>query len=882
MNVSAFKYGLFCRKKYELTSSGCLEPSGEIEWLYKVRRFISDWFKTTPEKAKESIENALSELSPEWFSGQAEAEAAVEKYRILLTRMTDYFFNNGFKIAGGQEAYKVTVGDVEVDDKIDFSYIGKDGKEHMVRIDMLHNNPYSNRAVKDVNKTPFALELLFPAYGLGRTDVFYEVWFLKGKFDSGVKYLLFEEKANANIISFCYEGYDKDAAFRFALEQNRRELTDKDCNDCKCKGMCKGYAEMPVAYIPSGEAVEKAGCQLTEAQQKVVDWKNGTLAVIAVPGAGKTRVIVERVDRLIQSGVKPQNILNLSHTRKAVGELNERIAESLDIDDLNDPDMPVTKTLNGFGYDILKNNEKLLGGSLKLASDGVRKSLLKRVLNDPSVQKISGVNYASMNGKYGLLSRVDSWIMSLKDLGEEEFAKRNSGVDLPSLKFVAAGLDMLFEQYGYIRYDDQIKMVVQLFREHPELVKKYSRIHRYIMVDEYQDCSAEQDEMIRLLAVHGNLVVVGDDDQSVYGWRGGSNEYLMRLAKENESVIMADNFRSNQQIADVGNRIIAKNKNRIPKEIRCARQVNNKPVILPHPDDENVLGILAGMCRRYGGENVAVIARDNPTLNKFGALMSKKGINHAECKDFLIDSKVFALIRDVLRLHHEGPVLGSESFTRLFVSEGGLGFVPVNAQYDEPYADALIRTGVILDIRDTVQNAKAWLNSELPTGLFGRKLMQSYKAINYGEGASKVVEDIFNIWFAGTTNELIVLDNILDKFEEGSISSVDQALSFMDTLVEYEDTSRVDYYYGKGFCRLLTAHDSKGKEFDAVLVLNADNFLKGGGEEDIRVLYVAATRARHTLVCTTLGEECEAELFSILGDSVQELKEDKDKKKESV
>lgn len=870
MTVNSFKYGLFCRAKYQITNSGCLEPSGEIDWLLRVRKHISDWFRCTPEKAKEGIEEMISELDQAWYSGEAEKEAAAEKYRILLNRMTDFFFKNGLKVTYGQESYKVRVGDdAEVDDKIDFTYSGKDGKEHKVRVDMLHNNVYTNRAFKDMNKPQYALELIFPAIGLNNDSYVYEIWYLKGKNDTGVKYPAFEEKQNANIISFCYEGYDKNAAFSAAVKANTRDCTEKDCNGCRCSSLCKGYSKTPEAYINEEEEKGKGDCQLTPAQKKVVEWVNGPLAVIAVPGAGKTHVLIERMKSLISKGIKSSNILFLSHTRKAVGEIAARVADVLGIGDVTDPDMPGIKTLNGFGYDILRDNEKLLGGSLKLASDGERKSLLKKVLNDPSVQKISGVNYASMNGKFGLLNRVDGWVSKLHEVGEEEFARINPDADLPAIKFVAARLDMLFEQYGYIRYDDQIRMVVELFNEHPDLPKKLSRIYRYVMVDEYQDCNYDQDQMVRLLATHNNLVVVGDDDQSIYSWRGGSNEFLMNFAKEHEKVIMADNFRSNQQIADVGNALINQNQNRIPKQIRAARDAANMPVIYPHPEDKKVLGTLVSLCKRYGGENVAVIARDNPTLNKFGKKLTEIGQLHAECKDFLIESRVFALIRDVLRLHAKGPLLASESFSRLFVSE--YGFVPVSAAYDESYADALFRTGVILGVEDTVANAKAWMASELPTGEFGRKLMKSYKAINYGEGASKVVEEIFNVWFAGTFNEVMVLDTILDKFEESCICTTEQALSFMDTLTEYEDTSRVDYDYGKGFCRLLTAHDSKGKEFDAVLVLNADEFLKGDGEEDIRVLYVAVTRARHTLVCTTLGEKYEAELLSMLETTTQKI-----------
>ena len=862
MTVTQFKAALVCQKKAKLLKLGATEVSEEMSWMSNIQdNHLSQWLNAeSVDAAIVLITEQIERIDKEWYSGDAEWAAAKSKFYEQFTRLVAYFKNNGYSIVSGVEKYSYQY----ITDKIDLTATDANGNVHKIKFDLYHAPVHTAKAKQDKNKPQFSLDLVLPAIALGG-DAYYDVWYLRGKDDQGGRYPEFEKRPNCNIISFCYKDYDVKVALQSAIEFSKAECTPDDCKKCRVSDLCKGYAPIPEGSPVSAEDSGSVPV-LTEAQEKVASWVNGMLAAIAVPGSGKTSVLIERAVRLILIGIFSGNILFLSHTRKAVEEIINRLAKRLGVS-RDDEKMPVVMTLNGFGYNILRDNESLLGHNLKLASDGQRRELLERVLNDPTVQKISGVNYAVMKGDYGLLDRADAWVSYYKENGDEKFSSKFPKVDIFGVKAVSNALDALYEEYGYIRYDQQIRLAAEMLREHPDLAEKYSKIYRYVMVDEYQDCNAEQDEMVRLLCVHNNLVIVGDDDQAIYDWRGGSTDHIIRFAKGNPTVIMADNFRTNKPIANLSNLIISRNQKRIPKQIVAGRDAQNKPALLINPSDKQIVTYIGACGKRYGGGNVAVIARDNRVLKKIEDLLSEYGINHAASKDYLTDSKVFSLLRDVLRVHEDGPDGASEAFARLYASECGLP--DLEAGYEETFHQMLIRNGLILDCNDTVANAKAWINSELPSAQFGQKLTKSYKIINYGENASAIIKDLFDIWFSGKENELSVLRVILDMFEESMVMSAENALRDMDVLVKYNDKTRVDYDYGPRFIRLLTAHDAKGKEFDAVVVLNIDDFIKGGTEEDNRVLYVAVTRARHSLILTTSGGEMENEIVSQIESAVQ-------------
>ena len=872
MTIKSFIAGLTCQKKLNINKAGCLEQNGELNWLSNVigENYLPKWLQAAVDgnEWESELSEVVSKIDPEWYSGVVEHESAKERYMEQIGRMVRYFAFSGLAPEKWYERFSLNLGSMSISDHTDITALDKDGKRHIIRINLFNKPEASARARIERNMPKFQLDLIIPACVFGTENV-YETWFLKGKNDKAGTYPAFEEKPNTNIISADYAGCDMAEIFKKGVSIGTQLCNEAECDKCYCKDVCRGYNATPVGDLDDSVTTSMSEVQLTPQQKEVTEWKEGSLSVVAGPGSGKTRVLIERLINLVNAGVNPSNILCLSHTRKAVEEMVMRTSGALDMEK-DDPNMPWIMTINGLGYNILRENEKLLGRSLKLASDGETKKFLEQVLNDPTVPRIAGINYLYLRfGDYSSLDKVFKWVCDYQEHGEEAFAVMYPNADIKSIAYVVGVIDNMFEQNGYIRYDQQISLVVDLLEKHPELAEAYSKVYKYIMVDEFQDVNTPQARMIELLAVHGNLVCVGDDDQSIYRFRGGDVKHMIDFSNRNKTVILDTNFRTNDKLADLANLVISWNHNRIPKVIKAIRKAPNKPVLLRNPDDEKVAGYIQSLCKYYKPGNIAVIARDNKSLEKMGNLLTKLGVAHSASKDYLKDTKVFNVLRDILRVHKEGPVGASESFSRLYLSM--YDFPAEEADFDESFHDMLVRTGNILSCEDTLQNAKDWKDCTLPTAEFGQKVTKSYHLINYFENVPELIQGLFDVWFEGTGNELEVLRTMLDMFEEGRVNTPERALALMDTLLDYKDKARVDLDYGSEFVRLLTAHDSKGKEFDAVVVLNSDEFVKSDFEEDVCVLYVAITRARHTLMLATSGGENEANFIAKVAPAVNQI-----------
>ena len=849
MNINSYKTSLVCEAKAAIYGSNVLEENPELTMLREAKEMMPQWFQMGTSDAAAAVSSFLTKMSPEWFASNAEYEASLKGYTEMLTRMAEYFTEQNYVF--GEVINFSVEHDGKINDKAVLA-IGPEGEEHVVLLDFTHKCETSPKARTDKNKPQYLLDLILAREGIGKDDATYEVWYLKGKEDKAGSYPPFEIKSGSNIASYNFNGQDIAVAFDTACHLAAGR---KDCGNCRVCSLCKGYKTI-TAEADAAPVEVSSKKQWTADQQRVISHKDGPLAVCAVPGAGKTAVLVERVAELKGKGVKLPNILLLSHTRKAVEELKTRVAKRLNMS-AADTDFPVISTLNGWGYSVLKDNKKFLG-KLKLASDGQRKAMLKDTLD--SVAPIEGVNYANMLGKYGALTRIDTWVTCYREAGEDGFAERYPKADLEGVARVSKALDEVFKSRGFIRFDDQLTYVVKLFTEHPEIAARYAKVHKYVMVDEYQDCNEAQDAMVeKLTASHGNIVVVGDDDQSIYKFRGGSNRFLIEFAKNHPSVYMTDNFRTNTGCAEIANRIIRHNADRLDKTIVAHKPCNNNPVLMRHASDERIAAMVKSACKRYGADNVAVIARTNPALEKFALVLDEAGVDHTSPKDYLVDDKVFGVLRDVLKVGLNGGGRATESFARLY-QEFVAPISFFDAAYDEAFLYGMNRTGQMsLSVPEIAE--------------FRRKLCATDRILKHTKDCRDIVSQIFDVWFEedAPRNATRVLEQLMDLVEESGCEDANEILGLFNSFVSYDDATRVDYDY-KGCVKLLTAHDSKGKEFDSVFVLSMDNFIdRDDPDESFRLLYVAMTRAKGTLVMSTDGNENEQEILELLGDKFIEV-----------
>ncbi len=301
---------------------------------------------------------------------------------------------------------------------------------------------------------------------------------------------------------------------------------------------------------------------LNKQQEKAVKHFKGPLLILAGAGSGKTRALTHRIAYLINARkVSPSNILAVTFTNKATEEMRERLRTLLRG---TSQDLPFVGTFHSLGVKILRKHIGLIGYQNSFAiydsqdQLAVIKSCLKELNLDPK----------QFNPRMllGMISSAKNELQTPKDLTDkaQEF-----------LEEIAAKTYQLYQtklhEANACDFDDLLMLPVRLFREHPKLLQKYQHLFEFINVDEYQDTNHAQYTLINMLAAgHRNLVVVGDDWQAIYGWRGANLRNILEFERdypEATVVLLEQNYRSTQNILDAAGQIIAHNEGQKDKKL---------------------------------------------------------------------------------------------------------------------------------------------------------------------------------------------------------------------------------------------------------------------------------------------------------------------------
>ena len=302
---------------------------------------------------------------------------------------------------------------------------------------------------------------------------------------------------------------------------------------------------------------------LNPAQREAVEKTEGPVLILAGAGSGKTRVLTTRIAHLMEDkGVQAANILAITFTNKAANEMRERVEETLEGTDVKDMWIStfhsccvriLRKDINKIGY----NRSFVIYDSadqITLIKDCLKELNLSDKVFEPRVviSTISGAKDKLQSPKqFKAIHATDNRMSKIADIHAlyQDRLKRNSALD----------------------FDDLIYKTVELFKDNQEVLDFYRSRFRYIMVDEYQDTSKAQYELIKLLArAHQNICVVGDDDQSIYGWRGADIRNILEFEKDYDDVHVVkleQNYRSTQVILDAANTVISNNIERKRKKL---------------------------------------------------------------------------------------------------------------------------------------------------------------------------------------------------------------------------------------------------------------------------------------------------------------------------
>ncbi len=389
--------------------------------------------------------------------------------------------------------------------------------------------------------------------------------------------------------------------------------------------------------------------KLNAAQKQAVDMVDGPLLVVAGAGTGKTRVIVERIARLIEKGVDARSILALTFTEKAAGEMLDRVNAGKTGVTLD----ATIATFNRFGHDLLRTYGSEYGlGRLRLLGDTGQLVFLREHLDELELDYFAPVS--NPDGQLGLLADYVS-ILKQQLITPKRYAAY--AAKLPASDEAARlerqkhqELAVFFETYlnlcrreQMIDYDDHIYLTIEMLDARPNILKDLREQYRYILVDEFQDTNPIQTKLIDVLAGKSkNIMVVGDDDQSIYGWRGATLANILEFKKrypKSKEVALIENYRSAQAILDSAYRLIQHNNphrleviNKIDK--RLQGQIKGKVPRLRHfiSYGEETAWVAKDIERRLAeGQkpgSIAVLARRNQGVQKIHEALELYGVPH--------------------------------------------------------------------------------------------------------------------------------------------------------------------------------------------------------------------------------------------------------------
>ncbi len=294
---------------------------------------------------------------------------------------------------------------------------------------------------------------------------------------------------------------------------------------------------------------------LNPEQREAVKHRDGPMLILAGAGSGKTRVIVNRIAYLIEQGVNPEHILAVSFTNRAVREMEERVADMV-----NNRKVAKKLTLSTFhslGVRILRTDIDLLNypRQFTIYDPSDQLALIKRVMREKRIDE------KRFDPKY-----FQAEIAKAKNEGQEPKDIRDI-----MLREIFLAYDDALRTCGAVDFDDLIRLPCLLLKNHDSVRQRWSGRFRQIMIDEYQDTNGVQLQMVRELAsIHGNLCVVGDDDQSIYGWRGSDVENIRQFDKHfpgTRVVKLTQNYRCSGNILDAANKVIEQGVGRYHKRL---------------------------------------------------------------------------------------------------------------------------------------------------------------------------------------------------------------------------------------------------------------------------------------------------------------------------
>lgn len=596
---------------------------------------------------------------------------------------------------------------------------------------------------------------------------------------------------------------------------------------------------------------------LNDTQRAVINTTEGPLLVIAAAGSGKTRVLTHRVAYLLTQGVKPWEVLCITFTNKASNEMKERIHAMVG-EDAHDIWMG---TFHQICLRIIRSQREAIGlEKITIFTDEDRKKTMVELSN------LIGMSEAEQEFAEKNIEMWQAQMVRPEDIDPMDQNLRSS-------RLLYEAYEEKKKEHNYIDFNDCLLLIVRLFRSRPDIHQKYARQFRYVSIDECQDLNNVQFELVTLFsAFHGNFMMVGDDYQSVYAFRGANVMNMINIRNyfpNIQMLFMAQNYRSSGAIIAASNALISHNQGQLQKQCFTEQFVGDA-ICLYEADDEGreadeIAKIINTMVRMegYAYKDFAVVYRSNSQSRLLQLSLAQAGVPHKTLRgaDFYDRAEIKNVIYYLRAIFNKNDSiayqqtinspkrgLAATAVARIesYALESRMMFSDAMAQYE--YIPKLTKAHIrgISEYLQLIQDMRKVAETAPMHVIINELILRAGLIKQYDHEKLADQTRILNL------EELRNMAHQWDKTNESNDNMIERFLTETSLMSQSDD--EVD----GNQVTLMTVHSSKGLEFPVVIVPGLEegtfphkrSMTEQEIEEERRLMYVAMTRPQRRLILT--------------------------------
>ena len=597
--------------------------------------------------------------------------------------------------------------------------------------------------------------------------------------------------------------------------------------------------------------------------------------VIAGAGSGKTSVLVGRITKLIEDGARPESIFAVTFTNKAAAEMKERVLKSINCDGQN---MSLGTFHSLFGK-ILKDNFKLtnLSTDYQILDTDDQKQLIKSIINESEL--LNGYDKKELRTILPkAINQSLKYIGTQKDLARRHinsvWTLQDSQENIINCKDVYKEYEFIMNNLNLIDFGDLLLYPYEIFRDNENILSLYQDKFSNVLVDEFQDTNFIQYDLVKSLSKNSTLFIVGDDDQSIYGWRGAEIENILRFEGDmNAKVVkLEQNYRSTKTVLSAANNVISNNTERMGKNLWSDNPDGSKILLRDFERDYEEADFIANEIKNLikngtSPNEIAILYRNNSCSRALEKSLNRKQIKYVIIGgvSFWKRSEVKDIISMLSLIENENNIFAfKRAFDRLTVGVGEKSIEKINGYKN------ISRKTIIDTIADFIKNAEDKSSKDKLTPKQTEELVSFYNIFTRAKCIFKDFSDLSSVinYFASTN----FVESYADKDTEEAYSercdNLKSLIDFAENITEDDNInslsdfvnyamlqSAADEKSKDGSVQMMTLHSSKGLEFECVFLSALNSNLmpspaalkEGRIEEERRLFYVGITRAKKKL-----------------------------------